>query len=72
MVRPKTYSFHDTMAKLNPHSNMWELTDREYNKLLEDRNWLRCLEAAGVDNWDGISYAYELSGETDDEDDESE
>ncbi len=28
---------------------------------LEDRAfWLQCLEAAGVDNWGGIDYAYAL------------
>ncbi len=32
----------------------------EYDKLLEDQEWLECLNAAGVDNWDGIDYAYEL------------
>jgi hypothetical protein len=37
-------------------------TDR-LNKLLEAEKWANSLEAAGVDNWDGISYAYELMGE---------
>lgn len=43
-------------------------------KLWENLNkrlaWLNALEDAGVDNWEGISYAYELfeHGNDDDED----
>jgi hypothetical protein len=29
----------------------------------EDLTWLRCLEAAGVDNWEGIETAIEMRGE---------
>lgn len=32
----------------------------EYESLKEDAAWLRALEEAGVDNWDGISFAHEL------------
>ncbi len=32
----------------------------EYLELREDSEWLEALEAAGVDNWDGISHAREL------------
>lgn len=32
----------------------------DYNSLLEDSLWLAALEEAGVDNWEGISYAHEL------------
>ncbi len=40
------------------------LVDKEeYEKLLEDSEWLRCLEAAGVDNWEGYDYAQELIDE---------
>ena len=35
-------------------------TKDEYESLKEDVEWLRCLEAAGVDNWDGIDYASDL------------
>ena len=35
-----------------------------YLKSLEDsQKWVNCLEDAGVDNWEGISYAYELYNE---------
>lgn len=30
------------------------------NALEKDSAWLGCLEAAGVDNWDGYDYAREL------------
>ena len=36
------------------------ITLEEYNKLLERDSWLTALEAAGVDNWEGISYAHEI------------
>jgi len=40
----------------------------EYNSLLRDSNWLTCLESAGVDNWEGIDYAYDLqNGANEDE-----
>lgn len=29
----------------------------EYEKLKKDQAWLRSLEGAGVDNWDGYSHA---------------
>lgn len=32
----------------------------EYSQLLDDAKWLRCLRAAGVDNWEGYDYALEL------------
>lgn len=33
------------------------ITLSEYNELLENRAFLDCLEACGVDNWDGYSDA---------------
>ena len=30
----------------------------EYERLLERDEWLDCLEAAGVDNWEGIDEAF--------------
>lgn len=32
----------------------------DYRELIQRVNWLECLEAAGVDNWDGYDYAQEL------------
>ena len=46
-----------------------ELTKAEYDSLVEDQNFLRCLEAAGVDNWEGYETAVALSREEIDEDD---
>ena len=31
-----------------------------YEELLEAEAWLSALEAAGVDNWEGVDYASEL------------
>ena len=36
------------------------ITLKEYNSLIRDRDWLAALEAAGVDNWDGIDHARDL------------
>ena len=36
---------------------MVEITKKEYEDLLKDRNWLHMLEAAGVDNWEGYDIA---------------
>jgi hypothetical protein len=35
------------------------ITQEEYEALLEDSRFLRALESAGVDNWEGYSFAYE-------------
>ena len=35
----------------------------EYNELIEASIWLECLEEAGVDNWEGVSFAQELMEE---------
>lgn len=33
---------------------------QEYAELKEQAVWLECLEAAGVDNWDGYDIAKEM------------
>jgi hypothetical protein len=35
----------------------------ELAEAAEDVSWLRCLEAAGVDNWEGIETAIDMRGE---------
>jgi len=32
----------------------------EYNRLLERDDWLQCMEACGVDNWQGIDDAIDM------------
>jgi hypothetical protein len=36
----------------------------EYERLLDAERYLDALYAAGVDNWDGYSYALEIYNET--------
>lgn len=36
------------------------ISKQEYQSLLEDARWLRCLKDAGVDNWPGCDFAAEL------------
>jgi hypothetical protein len=35
----------------------------EYDQLCKDAEWLGWLEAAGVDNWDGIEEAMQMRNE---------
>jgi len=42
---------------------MVTITKDEYEDLLSDARWLSCLESAGVDNWTGIHFAYEMMEE---------
>lgn len=42
---------------------MITITKSEYDELFEAYQWLASLEAAGVDNWEGISFAHELHRE---------
>lgn len=39
------------------------ITKEEYEYLLKQNRFLSCLENAGVDNWHGYSYAWELMEE---------
>ncbi len=32
----------------------------EYKRLLKGQEWLGCLNAAGIDNWEGIEQAVEM------------
>ena len=43
------------------------ITKKEYESLIEDQNWLNTLKNAGVDNWQGIDYAYEMLREQESE-----
>lgn len=40
--------------------DMVVIPEEEYRRLYDKAAWLDCLKVAGVDNWDGISYAHEL------------
>jgi hypothetical protein len=46
---------------------MISVTKAEYDRLIERDNWLRYLEAAGLDNWDGCDYAREMMAEAEGE-----
>lgn len=39
------------------------IPQEEYDQLIQDQKWLRALEAAGVDNWEGCDIARELLDE---------
>lgn len=41
----------------------------EYNDLIESQKMLLCLQDAGVDNWDGYDFAFELLAEYDENED---
>ena len=44
----------------NQDLNTVTISKEEYEHLMEDARWLRALEMAGVDNWDGMDYAREI------------
>lgn len=55
------------MAELGKHDEIVTITIAEYNRLKSRSNWLHCLEAAGVDNWEGMDYAADLRRENPEE-----
>ena len=42
---------------------MIKISKKEYSELVKDSNWLRMLEAAGVDNWEGYDVAVDYYDE---------
>ena len=44
---------------MNPGEDTVTITKKEYESLLDDRNWRNAVEGAGVDNWSGFDYAME-------------
>lgn len=38
------------------------ITAEEYKELLEDRDFLLCLYASGLDNWEGMEEAIKMYG----------
>lgn len=36
------------------------ISKQEYDRLVEDSEWLSYLEAAGVDNWEGVDEAMQI------------
>jgi len=39
------------------------ISKKEYEELLENQIWVRALEAAGVDNWEGYDIAIDIFDE---------
>lgn len=39
------------------------ITKKEYDSLIEDSKFVRALEAAGVDNWEGYGIAQDMMEE---------
>ena len=63
--------FDQLMSHLNGEDNsITEEFRAELEKVQEDSEFLECLKAAGVDNWDGYSEAQEMMW-PDGEDDEA-
>ena len=46
-----------------PKQGKTETQQETIDRLQKDSNFLRCLEIAGVDNWEGHFYAYEVMKE---------
>ena len=43
------------------------ITKQEYDRLIDDSNFLNRLRAAGVDNWEGFGFACEDEEETEED-----
>jgi hypothetical protein len=56
------------MASTDPHGVV-TISTTLYESLMQDQDFLACLEAVGVDNWDGYETACQLhDGEITEED----
>lgn len=49
-------------------SDLVTITKKQYESLLQDRKWRTCVEAAGVDNWQGYDLAMTYLYGSEDED----
>ena len=47
---------------------MPEITQSRLDELEKQADWLSALESAGVDNWQGIDFAYEIMRDRENED----
>lgn len=52
------------MEELEKANKRVEDQNATLSRLEETAEWLRCLEGAGVDNWEGYDYALELFEQT--------
>lgn len=68
--------FDALMSHLNGEENgMAEEFRKDLAELVDsaahDSTWISCLEAAGVDNWDGYSEAQDMMPDDDEEEDDA-
>lgn len=47
----------------DPNQETVTITKSEYDSMMQDVKWMRCYEAAGVDNWEGIDHAIDIYNE---------
>ena len=50
----------DCLEKMLNDIGMVDISKLEYERLKEREDWLQCLEAAGVDNWQGMEEAIKI------------
>jgi hypothetical protein len=50
------------MKRLDENGNVI-ITQAQYDELMDDREFLQCLFAVGVDSWDGFETAQEMMDE---------
>lgn len=55
------------MSETNKNSEMITITVKEYESLIDDRDWRICLENGGVDNWDWYYESLKEGGYFDEE-----
>jgi hypothetical protein len=59
LVRPSKEKKAENASESEKMSEV-TIPEKEYNDLIEDQKFLNALRAAGVDNWDGYDYAFEI------------
>lgn len=52
------------VVKTLEEPEMVVITKAEYDRLLDVDDWMDCLEAAGVDNWEGYDEAHRIRRES--------
>ena len=55
----------------NPEETV-TISKSRYDSLLDAERWVECLNAAGVDNWEGYAMAQEMCSDSDEDNEDEE
>ncbi len=63
MVKVNAQAMNHYIEKFTEQRELNEKLSKENEKLQKRNKWLNCLEAAGVDNWEGYGIAIDIRDE---------